>query len=192
MSTEDETYWNEALNQVANEQIEHKFTKPFLRPAYDCSLEEENPCTPCAPASLQSICKQYLHKNIKITCKVNRFITYSDYTLQEVFLRQISIPRTLKIELITNSRVCKIHGYGVFEQSSTLLTKRVYILPHSRIYKYLQTEGKLKEEQLQRYFRMKKLIALIREAFPQNLEWFRQHILPDLVKGLKFSRRTRN
>ena len=173
MSTEDETYGNEALTQVANEQIEHKFTKPFLRPAYDCSLEEENPCTPCAPASLQSICKQYLHKNIKITCKVDRFIT-------------------LKIELITNSRICKIHGYGVFEQSSTLLTKRVYILPHSRIYKYLQTEGKLKEEQLQRYFRMKKLIALIREAFPQNLEWFRQHILPDLVKGLKFSRRTRN
>ena len=79
MSTEDETYWNKALTQVANEQIEHKFTKPFLRPAYDCSLEEENPCTPCAPASLQSICKQYLHKNIKITCKVNRFITYSDY-----------------------------------------------------------------------------------------------------------------
>jgi hypothetical protein len=178
-------YWNRSILKFVKEPIETKKTKQYLSLSSQCSIVRNA----TEVESLKTIAKRHIHENACITViSDDKKIIYKDFTPQEQLIKKLWLPTKLKIDLIVEARVCKIHAKAIYEKCIWQLNSNIYIEKNSSLYNLLQPHVGL--DYLHRYHQRRWLFKKLKEIFQdKDLKFFEETLFPMIRNNVKFSQK---
>ena len=178
-------YWNRSILKIVQEPIEIGKAKQYLTLNSQCSIVRNA----TEVESLRTITKRHIHENACVTViSEDKKNIYKDFTPQEQLIKKLRLPTKIKIELLVEARVCKIHAKAIYERCIWQLNSNIYIEKESELYNLLKPYVSL--DYLHRYHQRRWLFKKLREVFQEkDLKFYEETLFPMIRKNVRFSKR---